>query len=162
MISYWSLAIVTLVHLLVFSWYGFFLFIKLKQKSVEELEANDRHWDFIIKGISNDQNGIISDYVAMVEQLMKPLGAPVDTARMGSYKRINISKTLRFDILVRDDFKCQTCGRTLRDGVSLEVDHKMPVSKGGTNSPDNLWTLCNVCNSGKSDKVVDSIVMRGQ
>jgi len=55
---------------------------------------------------------------------------------------------LRFQILARDKFICQYCGRGAPD-VMLEVDHKIPVSEGGTNEPDNLITACVACNRGK-------------
>lgn len=57
----------------------------------------------------------------------------------------------RFLILRRDGFRCQLCGRSAKDGVVLELDHKHPWSKGGRDEPDNLWTLCYECNRGKSD-----------
>lgn len=52
----------------------------------------------------------------------------------------------------RDGFRCCICGRTAKE-TKLEVDHKIPVSKGGTDSLDNLWTLCKDCNRGKSDLI---------
>jgi len=60
--------------------------------------------------------------------------------------------SLRYDILKRDGYKCQICGRDASDGMKLEVDHKIPRAKGGSNEPDNLWALCFDCNHGKSDK----------
>lgn len=63
-----------------------------------------------------------------------------------------IPKGIRFDILQRDGFKCCICGRGAADGVRLEVDHKYPKSKGGTDNLSNLWTLCFQCNRGKSAK----------
>lgn len=36
----------------------------------------------------------------------------------------------------------------------LTVDHKVPLSKGGTNDPDNLQPLCKRCNSSKYDKIM--------
>lgn len=57
------------------------------------------------------------------------------------------------DILKRDNFKCVICGRTpKKDGITLHVDHIIPVSKGGKTEPENLRTLCSICNLGKSDK----------
>ncbi len=70
-------------------------------------------------------------------------------------ERGKLTPGLRYDILKRDNFKCQICGRTQSDGVTLEVDHKVPIAKGGKTEPDNLWTLCRDCNRGKSDKYDD-------
>jgi len=41
--------------------------------------------------------------------------------------------------------------------VELQVDHIYPVSKGGTNSLDNLVAACVECNSGKSNGVLKHI-----
>lgn len=60
-----------------------------------------------------------------------------------------ISLRQRFAILQRDRFSCQTCGRTMKDGIVLHVDHRIPVAKGGTSADENLWTLCHECNLGK-------------
>ena len=64
-------------------------------------------------------------------------------------QRKPIKPSLRFEILKRDDYRCQMCGVTAKDGATLEIDHIHPVSKGGTNDPDNLQVLCRDCNAGK-------------
>jgi hypothetical protein len=64
--------------------------------------------------------------------------------------RKSISPKIRLLILERDGYKCQLCGKTGKE-TQLEVDHKIPVSRGGKDSLDNLWTLCFDCNRGKSD-----------
>jgi 5-methylcytosine-specific restriction endonuclease McrA len=64
-------------------------------------------------------------------------------------KRSSINNKLRYAILQRDNSQCQRCGKTIQDNIKLEIDHKIPVDWGGTNDPDNLWTLCNICNGGK-------------
>jgi len=56
---------------------------------------------------------------------------------------------LRWQILERDNFTCQYCGRTAPD-VMLEVDHKISLADGGDNSPENLIASCTACNRGKS------------
>ena len=66
-------------------------------------------------------------------------------------KRISIKASTRYQILKRDNHQCQSCGATVNDGAKLEIDHIKPVSKGGTNDPDNLQVLCKDCNLGKSD-----------
>lgn len=68
-------------------------------------------------------------------------------------ERAKMTDSLRYDILKRDNFKCQICGSTAQDGVKLHVDHIIPVSKGGQTIVSNLRTLCDRCNMGKSDKM---------
>ena len=62
---------------------------------------------------------------------------------------------IRWQVLRRDDFTCQYCGRNVRDdGVKLEIDHIFPESKGGKTVFSNLITACKECNSGKSDCIL--------
>lgn len=63
--------------------------------------------------------------------------------------RSSISPKLRFTILKRDMYCCRICGTTASSETRLEIDHKIPVIKGGTSTEDNLWTLCFDCNRGK-------------
>lgn len=67
-------------------------------------------------------------------------------------QRKPIKPSVRFQILKRDNYRCQMCGVTAKDGATLEIDHIIPVSKGGTNDADNLQVLCRDCNAGKSDQ----------
>jgi hypothetical protein len=62
-----------------------------------------------------------------------------------------IRNKLRFEILKRDNFTCQYCGGTPRMGYILQIDHIIPLSKGGLTEKENLITSCWVCNSGKSN-----------
>lgn len=70
-------------------------------------------------------------------------------------KREPINERLRYAVLQRDDSRCQRCGRGIKDGVSLRVDHKLPVDLGGVTTLDNLWTLCEPCNGGKKNLFSD-------
>ena len=67
--------------------------------------------------------------------------------------RGDVTDSLRYDILKRDNFKCVICGASASSGARLHVDHIIPVSKGGKSTPDNLRTLCARCNVGKSNKI---------
>lgn len=64
----------------------------------------------------------------------------------------NISLGIRYTVLDRDNGKCKLCGRRPNDGVKLHVDHIVPYSLGGLTVIDNLQTLCDECNIGKSNK----------
>jgi 5-methylcytosine-specific restriction protein A len=48
--------------------------------------------------------------------------------------------------LARDGFACVLCGA--REG--LEVDHVVPIAKGGTWTLENAQTLCKACHQEKS------------
>ena len=69
--------------------------------------------------------------------------------------RRGISKTLRFEILKRDDFRCRYCGRPAPT-VELEVDHVLAVANGGPTVRENLVAACFDCNSGKRDRLLGS------
>jgi hypothetical protein len=56
------------------------------------------------------------------------------------------------EVFERDNYTCQYCGDY---GGKLEADHKIPFSKGGDDSLENLITACRRCNRRKSNKSVD-------
>ena len=62
--------------------------------------------------------------------------------------RSPLSPRLRMDVLKRDKYVCQYCG-ACGPAVELEIDHIIPVSRGGTDDIDNLKTACFDCNRGK-------------
>jgi hypothetical protein len=64
---------------------------------------------------------------------------------------------LRFEVFKRDNFTCQYCGRKTPE-VILELEHIIPLSKGGTDELDNLTTSCFECNRGKGASLLDTIL----
>lgn len=60
---------------------------------------------------------------------------------------------LRKQIMERDNYTCQKCGKYMPDEVGIEVDHIIPIAKGGKTVPSNLQVLCSKCNGSKHDKV---------
>ncbi len=86
------------------------------------------------------------------ENIMKEIDDDTVSKTNREKERSLMSDSLRYDVLKRDNFRCTICGRTAADGIKLHVDHVMPVAKGGKTEMNNLRTLCNQCNSGKSDK----------
>ena len=66
--------------------------------------------------------------------------------------RSYLKPSLRFKILHRDQYRCQTCGASAAGGADLHIDHILPVSKGGTNDESNLRALCSECNIGRGNR----------
>ena len=59
-------------------------------------------------------------------------------------------------LFARDDYTCQYCGRRkgeLRGRQFLTRDHIRPVSRGGTNTWDNVVTSCSSCNNRKGGRL---------
>ena len=71
-----------------------------------------------------------------------------------------VPRGVRAAVLLRDGYKCQSCGWVPGDPVpvnttgrpiyrGLEIDHIWPRSKGGPSTEDNYQVLCTSCNSKK-------------
>lgn len=88
------------------------------------------------------------DYDEVVELLDEVSGRDSRKASM-QYERSLVTPKLRYQVMKRDGFRCQLCGRRSGDGVELHVDHIVPISKGGKSDMSNLRTLCDYCNIGK-------------
>ena len=61
-------------------------------------------------------------------------------------ERGKVTNKMRFAIYERDHYRCRECGRMTND---LEIDHIIPIAKGGKSTFDNLQTLCHSCNYKK-------------
>ena len=55
-------------------------------------------------------------------------------------------------LLQKYENRCLCCKRS---DVKLTIDHVVPISKGGTNTIDNVQPLCQSCNSRKNAKYID-------
>lgn len=65
----------------------------------------------------------------------------------------DINWRLRFLIMRRDNFKCCACGNSPATTLEtvLHVDHILSWDQGGETLYENLQTLCQTCNIGKSN-----------
>ena len=61
-------------------------------------------------------------------------------------QRKRMTRELRKEIMIRDNYTCQQCGKYMPDEVGLHIDHITPVSKGGKTIRSNLQVLCSKCN----------------
>jgi 5-methylcytosine-specific restriction endonuclease McrA len=65
------------------------------------------------------------------------------------YYRERIPSEVRKEVWNRDGGKCKKCGSRHH----IEFDHIVPVSKGGSNSAQNIELLCKKCNRSKHAKI---------
>src|ERR1043165_8329427 len=66
-------------------------------------------------------------------------------------RRREASSMKRLRIYMRDKYRCQYCGEKKPVGA-LTLDHILPRSRGGDNSPVNVVTACVSCNNRKGDR----------
>lgn len=97
-----------------------------------------------------------SDSPNQSQENLEEQNATGTTTQIPSAKRRTrreISDRQRFRILVRDGFRCKSCGASplIQPGVELHVDHILPWSKGGETTDDNLESKCKQCNLGKGN-----------
>lgn len=92
-----------------------------------------------------------------IVELIKMLESKLTASAFAQEQRNLMTKKLREAIKTRDDFTCRICGNSTHKepNLLLEIDHIIPVSKGGYTVEDNLQTLCWKCNRSKSDKIID-------
>lgn len=90
-----------------------------------------------------------------------PFASPVFNEVGGSKKGKRPEPAVnRFTIFGRDNYTCVYCGfQDTKDGndagLALHVDHAVPLSRGGSNSAENLCTACVRCNLMKGDMTAE-------
>ena len=85
----------------------------------------------------NEEFQRLKDKVNRIKELTAPRGN----------KRNNIKDEILSFILKRDREECVTCGS--KD--NLQFDHILPLSKGGSDEPENLRILCRSCNLSRGN-----------
>lgn len=89
-----------------------------------------------------------------ITELIKTLENKLTLKEMAKEQRGLMTKRLRERIKERDDYTCCNCLNSTYEepNLLLEIDHIVPVSKGGLTVESNLQTLCWRCNRAKSNK----------
>lgn len=111
-------------------------------------------------GYSSTSCNIILN-IENLERLVNFLNDHIKWRKTIAGQRALMTPNLREAIKKRDRFSCCKCGNNLKKepNLLLEIDHIIPVSKGGKTTTDNLQTLCWKCNRSKGAKI-DSKNMR--
>jgi len=91
-----------------------------------------------------------------IVDLIKALESKLTASAFAKEQRTLMTKKLREFIKNRDNYTCCNCGNSTHTepNLLLEIDHIIPISKGGYTVEDNLQTLCWKCNRAKGDKVL--------
>ena len=82
-----------------------------------------------------------------VPVLVTPEGKRSATGRLSG----RLKAELKIRLIQESGLDCAGCDRTLPHEDYLDIDHRLPVSDGGTNEFSNLCLLCQPCNRLKSN-----------
>ena len=89
--------------------------------------------------------------------LIERLESKISLQALANEQRALMTSKLRLQIKERDHYTCCQCGNSVQKepNLLLEIDHIIPVAKGGLTREDNLQTLCWKCNRSKGTKILD-------
>lgn len=114
-------------------------------------------FQYVSAGGNSGQTVNINLDTPTLDALSETLVEKIRWAKSAAGQRALMTARLRGWIKDRDDHTCQnpSCGLSVavEPNLLLEVDHIVPVSKGGLSEPENLQTLCWRCNRTKGAKM---------
>lgn len=104
------------------------------------------------------KNPIILD-LENLENFIKFLSNNIKRKESIQGQRALMTQQLRKRIKERDNYTCHYCHNSIskEPNLLLEIDHIIPLSKGGKTEERNLQTLCWKCNRSKGNKIIQNI-----
>ena len=115
-------------------------------------------FEYVSAGGNSSQRTTVTLDTPTIDALVETLSQKIRWRKSAAGQRALMTSRLRNYIKTRDNHSCRYCSVSLaaEPHLLLEVDHVIPVSRGGMSTPDNLQTLCWRCNRTKSNKVASA------
>lgn len=112
-------------------------------------------FEYVSAGGNSSQQTTLTLNTPTIDALVETLAQKIRWRKSAAGQRALMTTKLRNSIKARDKHTCRYCSVSLaaEPHLLLEVDHIIPVSKGGLSTPENLQTLCWRCNRTKANKV---------
>lgn len=113
-------------------------------------------FQYVSAGGNSGQKVEINLDTPTLDALSETLAEKIRWAKSAAGQRALMTAKLRAWIKERDNHRCLQCGVSVEaePNLLLEVDHIIPISKGGTSEEENLQTLCWRCNRSKGAKLL--------
>jgi 5-methylcytosine-specific restriction endonuclease McrA len=106
-------------------------------------------WQDSIKAIYLDRVNVLAEYEDVVRSANLTLKIPSVIALKAFVSPSKEVPFSRFNLFLRDEFRCQYCGKETKE---LTFDHVVPRVKGGKTRWDNVVAACSLCNFQKAAK----------
>ncbi|WP_159805947.1 HNH endonuclease [Cellulomonas citrea] len=112
-------------------------------------------FQYVSAGGNSSQQVKIALDTPTLEAVSVTLVEKIRWTKSAAGQRALMTTRLRSHIKERDNHTCRNCGVSvfMEPHLLLEVDHILPVSRGGQSIPENLQTLCWKCNRSKGAKI---------
>jgi 5-methylcytosine-specific restriction endonuclease McrA len=112
-------------------------------------------WQEAIKAAFLDRVSIVAEYDACVHSPTTEIRIPSVVVLKEFVKPQKRVAFTRFNLFLRDEFRCQYCGAK----GDLTFDHVVPRSRGGRTSWENVVAACSPCNLRKGSKSLKQVGM---
>ncbi|QBE64904.1 HNH endonuclease [Pseudoduganella lutea] len=133
----------------------------IKELGFRDIDLSDLYFpvytfQYVSPGGNSSSKCVIKLDLRNLEALLSYLGALVKFRKSIAGQRALMTVALRERIKARDNFTCKLCSlsSSTERNLLLEIDHIIPLSKGGVTSEENLQTLCWKCNRTKGAKIL--------
>lgn len=115
-------------------------------------------FQYVSAGGNSSQQTVVELNTRTIDELVETLSEKIRFNKSAAGQRALMTARLRECIKHRDNYTCKTCSASIavEPNLLLEVDHIVPVSRGGMSAVENLQTLCWRCNRRKSNKILAS------
>lgn len=134
----------------------------IRKLGFEDINFTDVYYpnfkfQYVSAGGNSSQSSNFELNIDNLHKLVTYISEQVNKRKSAKYQRALMTSKLRDFIKKRDDYTCQICGLSTDDEphLLLEIDHKIPIARGGSTIEDNLQTLCWKCNRAKGNKLCD-------
>lgn len=113
-------------------------------------------FEYVSAGGNSSQRAAVTFNTPTIDILIETIGQKIRWRKSAAGQRALMTAKLRELIKSRDNYTCTYCSVSVADEphLLLEVDHILPVSRGGLSTAENLQTLCWRCNRSKSNKIL--------
>jgi 5-methylcytosine-specific restriction endonuclease McrA len=106
------------------------------------------HWEDAIKAVVKGSHAVIAEYNQVARSPSTTMQLPSVIALRDYVRPPSRVAFTRFNVFLRDRFRCQYCGDQQLKG-ELTFDHVVPRADGGQTSWDNIVAACGPCNTRK-------------
>lgn len=131
----------------------------MKQVGVElspiKVPYPEYKFEYVSAGGNSSQESKIKLDAPKIDALIEMISGRIRFRRSVAGQRALMTRRLRESIKARDNYACRNCMVSLANepNLLLEVDHIVPISRGGLTAQENLQTLCWRCNRSKSNRL---------